>query len=61
MESRTVKDFILEYYQEPKEGHPPVVENLLGEFDFVKKLVQYAVLKKYIQRVHAHVLTIPRR
>ena len=61
MESKTVKDFVLEYYEDPKQNIKPKCESLLGEIDFVKKLVQYAVLKKYIRRVHAHVLSIPKR
>ena len=57
-EATTVKDFILEYYQPPTNDEEPKCESLLGEPDFVKKLVQYAVLKKLIKRVHAHVLCV---
>ena len=60
-EATTVKDFVLEYYSPPKEkNEKPKYETLLGEPDFVKKLVQYAVLKKLIKRVHAHVLCVKR-
>lgn len=60
-EATTVKDFVLEYYQPPSDSsEKPRCESLLGEPDFVKKLVQYAVLKKLIKRVHAHVLCVKR-
>ena len=58
-EATTVKDFVLEFYSPPnKKDEKPKCESLLGEPDFVKKLVQYAVLKKLIKRVHAHVLCV---
>ena len=61
-EATTVKDFVLEYYSPipTDKNEKPKCESLLGEPDFVKKLVQYAVLKKLIKRIHAHVLCVKR-
>ena len=61
-EATTVKDFVLEYYEPPAGGDEPIkCESLLVEPDFIKKLVQFAVLKKLIKRVHAHVLCVAKQ
>ena len=58
----SVRDFVLEYYESSStEEAAPKCESLLGEANFVKKLVQYAVLKKFIKRVHDHVLCIAKQ
>ena len=44
----TVKNFVLKYHK---------TEPLLKNPTFVKKLIEFGVLKKYIQRLRGHVIS----
>ena len=56
-QAHSVEQFVLAYHEEVNQAAAGGVEKqheaLLGEIDFVKHLVKYAVLKKYIRRVQA--------